>query len=163
MWSVGDLPVGRPLLWKFEGDDSYRMAAVAGGGWVGSWFVPFSPQGWHTGMDRGGEGCWWPAELPAISGAGPLAEGGFFVWPNPVIDGTGHIRFTPGSDCTFSVRIFNVAGELVGIFEGNAPGGSPWEVEWDTSRLSPGLYYVCLEVVSAGVSTESIFHAAVVN
>jgi len=56
-----------------------------------------------------------------------------------------------------------VAGELVGFFQGEAPGGSPWEVEWETSQLSPGLYYVCLRVVTDGDSSEAVFHAAVVN
>lgn len=163
LWSIGDGPVGRPLLWKFSGDGSYRLMGVAGGGWIGAWPVSFTPQGWHTGLDRGGEGCWWADDLPQISAPAILEAEGFFVWPNPVRDGKGYIRFTPGTGCSYTVRVFNVAGELVGLFQGEAPGGSPWEVEWNTSRLSPGLYYVCLKLDSPGGSSEAMFHAAVVN
>ncbi len=163
LWSVGDGPVGRPLLWRFAGDETHRLMAIAGGGWIGAWPVSISPQGWHTGMDRGGEGCWWPEDLPPIAPRELLEEAGFFVWPNPVRDGSGTIRFTPGSHCSYTIRIFNVAGELVGLFQGEAPGGSPWEVPWDTRRLAPGLYYVCLEVASSGMSSQAVFHAAVVN
>jgi hypothetical protein len=80
-----------------------------------------------------------------------------------VTGGSGFVRFTPPDDCTYPVRIFNVAGDLVGLFRGEAPGGSPWEVPWDTSRLSPALYYVCLSVEVPGESLEALFHAAVVN
>ena len=163
VWSIGDGPVGRPLLWRFSDDPAYRVMGVSAGGWVGAWPVTFAPQGWHTGLDRGGEGCWWSDDLPDVASPALLETGGFFVWPNPVRDGKGHIRFTPGSGCSYTVRVFNVAGELVGFFQGQAPGGSPWEVEWNTSRLSPGLYYVCLRLDSEGGSSESLFHAAVVN
>ncbi|MFO7625966.1 MAG: hypothetical protein R6V62_01750 [Candidatus Fermentibacteraceae bacterium] len=163
LWSLGDGPVGRPLLWKFSGDETHRLMGIASGGWIGAWPVPSAPQGWHTGLDRGGEGCWWPEDLPEKTTPELLSAQNFFVWPNPVQDGTGYIRFTPGADCSYTVRVFNVAGDLVGFFQGNAPGGSPWEVEWETSQLSPGLYYVCLQVVTDGDTSEAVFHAAVVN
>ncbi len=163
LWSLGDAPRGRPLLWRFQGEDRYRLMGVSGNGWIGGWPVTLEPPGWHTGMDRGGEGCWRPRDLPPVTGpSGPVPEG-FFVWPNPVTGGAAFVRFTPPEDCTFTVRIFNVAGELAGFFRGEAPGGSPWEVPWDTSRLSPGLYYVCLRVDVPGDSFEALFHAAVVN
>lgn len=163
MWSIGNKPLGRPLLWRFQGDDTHRLMGVAEGGWIGAWPVSISPGGWHTGMDRGGENCWWPDDLPPVEPRELLEEACFFVWPNPVRDGEGFIRFTPGSNCTYTLRIFNVAGELVGLFRGDAPGGSPWEVKWDTGRLSPGLYYVCLEIEAGAETSRAIFHAAVVN
>jgi hypothetical protein len=73
------------------------------------------------------------------------------------------VRFLPGSDSTYEIRIFNVAGELVDLFSGNAQGGAPWEVPWSTKDLAPGVYYVCLELTSGGVSAEALFQAAVIN
>jgi M6 family metalloprotease-like protein len=163
VWSLGDGPRGRPVLWRFQGEQQYRLTGISGNGWITGWPVSLEPQGWHTGMDRGGEGCWWPRDLPPVSGSPGLDSEGFFVWPNPVTGGAGFIRFTPPDDCTYTIRVFNVAGDLVGLFRGEAPGGSPWEVPWNTSRLSPGLYYVCLRVEVPGESIEALFHAAVVN
>ena len=85
------------------------------------------------------------------------------MYPNPVRTGTGTIRFRPGADCSWVIRVFNVAGDLVTVARGTAPGGADWEVPWETGDFSPGVYYVNLEV-SGPLGTESaLFQAAVVN
>jgi len=163
-FSFGDLPLGRPVLHRFEGETDTRIMAMASDGFIGAFFTPLSPSGWHTGMDRGGEGCWRTENLPSVGSSGALLRNeDFFVWPNPVTDGSGYIRFLPGSDASYTVRVFNVAGELVGEYNGSAPGGAPWEVMWNTGDLAPGVYYVCLELSSGGETAEALFHAAVVK
>lgn len=162
--SVGDAPIGSPVLWKFNESGQWQLIAADAGGYVGSWFTSFEPDGWFTGLDRGGENCWWTEDLPAaVSSAGMLVPGSFFVYPNPVRTGEGSIRFQPGSDCSWVIRVFNIAGDLVTVSRGSAPGGAPWEVLWETSDLSPGVYFVNLELSSAQGSESALFQAAVVH
>lgn len=163
--SAGDRPVGRPVLWDPEGTGQYRVAAAAADGTIYCWNTGFQPQGWYTGLDRSGLNCWRSEDLPALDTSGRLlGEGSFYVYPNPVQEGTGTIRFRPGSDCSWEIRVFNMGGDLVTHLSGNAPGGSAWEESWDTRDLSPGVYFVTLGITADDGSTaEAIFHAAVIN
>lgn len=162
--SVGDNPAGSPLLIDMEGDGSWELFAADRSGFIGGWQVEFSPDGWFSGMDRGREKCWWNEDLPQLlTSSGILEDGSFFVYPNPVCSGEGTIRFIPEADCSYSVRIFNIAGELVDYFSGQAYGGMPWEIEWQTKDFSPGVYFVSLEISGEHGSQTELFHAAVIN
>ncbi len=163
-FSFGDNPRGYPILREFAGDDQTRIMSVANDGLISAYSTSFEPSGWHTGMDRGGERCWPTEQLPSVASSGDLLnEEQFFVWPNPVTSGTGQIRFVPGHDSQYNIRVFNIAGELVADFSGDAPARVPWEVSWNTGNLAPGVYYVCLELSSSGETAEALFQAAVVN
>lgn len=162
--SVGDGPLGPPILRDLDGDGSLELLAADAGGYVCSWSPGLSPDGWNTGRDRGGERCWWPDLLPELQGSGTaLADGSFYVYPNPVRGGMGTVRFTPGADSDYTVRVFSVSGQLVSVYDGSAPGGLPWELEWDASSLAPGVYFVSLELRSGGSTETALFQAAVVN
>ncbi|MCD4707182.1 MAG: M6 family metalloprotease domain-containing protein [Candidatus Sabulitectum sp.] len=163
-YAFGDNPIGVPILREFDGENQFRLMSLTSTGMLGAFFTGFEPDGWNTGMDRGGERCWPFTHLPSVVSSGNLLdEAQFFVWPNPVTQGSGQIRFVPGRDAQYRIRIFNVAGELVADYSGDAPGTVPWEVEWKTNNLAPGVYYVCLELTSSGETAEALFHAAVVN
>ncbi len=163
-YAFGDKPTGTPILHRFDGESQSRIMSITAGGVLGAFFTVFESDGWNTGMDRGGERCWPLEHLPSIASSQSLLnEDAFFVWPNPVTQGTGQIRFVPGRDAQYRIRVFNVAGELVADYHGDAPGRVPWEVEWRTDNLAPGVYYVCLELTSSGETAEALFHAAVVN
>jgi M6 family metalloprotease-like protein len=162
--STGDSPVCTPVLWRFSTTEPWRVTAADASGYVCSWFTSFEPSGWYSGLDRGGENCWWSDDLPAEGSAtGILAPGSFFVYPNPVRTGKGTIRFQPGADCSWVIRVFNIAGDLVTVSRGAAPGGAAWEVPWETSDLSPGVYYINLEITGPQGSESSLFQAAVVQ
>jgi M6 family metalloprotease-like protein len=162
--STGDDPVCSPVIWRLDSSEPWRVTAADAGGRIYSWYTSYEPEGWHTGMDRGGENCWWTDDLPPVGTPGGLiAPGSFFVYPNPVRTGQGTIRFQPGEDCSWVIRVFNVAGDLVTFTSGTAPGGAAWEVPWETGDFSPGVYYVNLEITSGQGTESSLFQAAVVN
>ena len=162
--AIGDNPIGRPLLWDPEDDGTWRLAAADTSGSIYCWSGVPAPEGWFTGLDMSGENCWWSSDLPPLVQAGDaLEDGSFFVYPNPVSDGAGIVRFHPGEECTWEIRIFNMAGELVTFENGNAPGGAAWEVPWETSDLAPGIYLVTLRLETASGPMDALFHAAVVN
>ncbi len=56
-----------------------------------------------------------------------------------------------------------MGGDLVFLQNGTAPGGSPWEVPWNTEELAPGVYFVSLHISSNMGSTDALFDAAVIN
>ena len=162
--AAGDLPIGRPLLWDPEGDGSWRLTVAGSSGMIYCWDGVPAPDGWFTGLDVAGENCWWSVDLPPLGGSGDVLDtGSFFVYPNPVTDGDGVVRFHPGQDCRWELRIFNMAGDLVTFESGEAPGGSAWEVPWDTSDLAPGVYLVTLRLDAGSGPVDALFHAAVVN
>lgn len=162
--SVGDRPIGRPLLWDPENSGNWRVVAADSSGFINCWSTSVEPEGWFTGMDMSGSNCWWSEDLPPAPMNGSiLSEGSFYVYPNPVQQGSGIIRFQPGCDCEWEIRIFNMGGDLVTLLNGSAPGGLPWEVYWSTDDLAPGVYFVSLHISSETGSTDALFHAAVIN
>jgi M6 family metalloprotease-like protein len=162
--TVGDFPIGRPLLWDPEDSGNWRVAAADRSGSICCWNTSFEPEGWFTGNDMTGCNCWWNDDLPPLPSTGSvLSEESFYVYPNPVQQDEGTIRFQPGDDCTWEIRIFNMGGDLVMYRSGTAPGGAPWEEPWNTENLAPGIYFVCLNISSGMGSTDALFHAAVIN
>jgi len=162
--SVGDRPIGRPLLWDPENSGNWRVVAADSSGFINCWSTSVEPEGWFTGMDMSGSNCWWSEDLPPAPMNGSiLSEGSFYVYPNPVQQGSGIIRFQPGCDCEWEIRVFNMGGDLVTLLNGSAPGGLPWEVYWSTDDLAPGVYFVSLHISSETGSTDALFHAAVIN
>lgn len=156
--STGDGPVGIPILIDHDQDGDYGLAACDESGWIGLWDDVMTSGGWFPGLDFSGTHSWPSTLLPAASsGSGGISSGTFFVYPNPVRGDLGRIRFETGTDSDYSIRVFNIAGELVSSFDGECSAGLACEVEWDTSDLSPGLYFVCL----SADGSEELFHAAV--
>jgi hypothetical protein len=162
--SVGDRPIGRPLLWDPENSGNWRVLAAEKNGCIYCWNTTMVPDGWFTGLDMSGCNCWWNEDLPTLPVSGSvLREGSFYVYPNPVQQGSGIIRFQPGDNCSWEIRIFNMGGDLVYLKTGTAQGGSAWEVPWNTEDLAPGVYFVSLHISSDTGSTDALFHAAVIN
>jgi hypothetical protein len=162
--STGDSPVGRPLLADLDADGDLDLCAADASGWAGLWGTSITGTGWFPGADYSGCGCWPEDLLPQLSqSASLLLPGSFFTYPNPAGGEAAAIRFEPGSDCSYRVRVFNVAGEMVSDFSGQCPGGVAHEVQWDVGDLSPGVYYVCLELVAPQGREEALFHAGVVH
>ncbi len=164
-FSYGDDPIGVPVFHRFAGEENSRLINMSRSGLISAYYTSFEANdGWHTGMNRTGSRCWPVENLPTVTASSTLLdESDFFVWPNPVTDDSAFIRFVAGSEAEYRIRIFNVAGELVDDFAGSTPAALPWEVRWSTANLSPGVYYVCLELTSGGQTEEALFHAAVVN
>lgn len=159
--SVGDDPVGAPVLTDDDGDGFFDLTACDGTGWACRWPDAMHPGAWFPGLDWSGSDCWPEDLLPPLAPGGPgIAAGSFFVYPNPVTGDAGTIRFEPGTPCAWTVRVFDLAGELVTREEGQSGGGMAVEVAWDVRDLAPGVYFVCLDL-STGAS--ALFHAAVVK
>ncbi len=90
-----------------------------------------------------------------------------YNWPNPVGKEDGfltHIRYFVSSDATVTIRVFDLAGNLVKAFEElNAQGGLDNEVDWDVSGVESGIYFAQVEASGSGGSGHAVIRIAVVK
>jgi len=90
-----------------------------------------------------------------------------YNWPNPVGKEDGfltHIRYFVSSDASVTIRIFDLAGNLVKTFEGlSALGGLDNEVGWDVSGVESGIYFAQVEAIGSGGSGHAVIRIAVVK
>lgn len=102
---------------------------------------------------------------PRAGGFLPAAR--TYNWPNPVGRDDGyltHIRYFVPSDARVTVRIFDLAGNLVTSFEGlEARGGLDNEVDWDVSGVESGVYFAQIEAAGSGGSGSAVVTIAVVK
>lgn len=89
-----------------------------------------------------------------------------YNWPNPVrsVDNfRTHIRYYVASDAKVNVKIFDMAGSLVGELNGNGVGGLDNEIEWDVSGIQSGVYFAHIDAQGTSASGSSVIKIAVVK
>ncbi|MDP2207767.1 MAG: T9SS type A sorting domain-containing protein, partial [Bacteroidota bacterium] len=86
-----------------------------------------------------------------------------YNWPNPVYDGKTNIRFYVRENSIATIKIFDMAGDLVDELRTNAIGGIDNEVEWNASKVQSGVYYANIKVDGSGNSGSTIIKIAVVK
>lgn len=86
-----------------------------------------------------------------------------YNWPNPVYDGKTFIRYFVKENASVSIRIFDLAGDLVTEFAGPGIGGVDNEVAWDVKDIQSGVYFARIEASGAGGSGIAVVKVAVVK
>jgi len=87
-----------------------------------------------------------------------------YNWPNPVYGSNTKIRYYVSENSTATVKIFDLAGDLVTTLNGKAAGGMDNEIEWEVGKIQSGVYYANLEVVGiSGKSANKIIKIAVIK
>ncbi|MBI3766543.1 MAG: FG-GAP repeat protein [Ignavibacteriales bacterium] len=92
-----------------------------------------------------------------------------YNWPNPVGAQDGfktHIRYYIASDAKVTIKIFDMAGDLVTDFGGKefaGVGGLDNEVEWDVSDVQSGVYFAHIDARGTGTSGNAVIKIAVVK
>ncbi len=87
-----------------------------------------------------------------------------YNWPNPVYGNQTFIRTYVAEDSKITIRIFDLAGDLVDKLEYNATGGLDNEIAWDVSNIQSGAYFAKIEVKSNfGRADSKIIKIAVVK
>jgi M6 family metalloprotease-like protein len=155
----GNVAAGAALLLDdFDGDGSLELAAAGRDG---------SLNLWDLGIERGEAIVWGQTggvrrafclEGSATgTAAAPdlMPEAKVFCYPNPAVEGRTTLRFTLARQTDLvTVRIFDLAGNLVGELsrENLSPGDQ--EIVWDVSRIGSGVY---LAKVTAQAGSETRF------
>lgn len=92
-----------------------------------------------------------------------LPEDRAYNWPNPVYGRSTFIRYFVRESASVSVRIFDLAGDLVAEFSGPGVGGVDNEVAWDVSDVQSGVYFARIEASGGGENAVAVVKVAVVK
>ena len=87
-----------------------------------------------------------------------------YNWPNPVYDGKTFIRYFVKENATVSIKVFDLAGDLVTTIP-NPPGvgGVDNEVEWNVGSVQSGVYFARIEASGGSGSGVAVIKIAVVK
>jgi len=86
-----------------------------------------------------------------------------YNWPNPVYNGKTFIRYFVKDDAAVSIKIFDLAGDLVTELAGPGVGGLDNEVEWNVGGVQSGIYFARIEANGAGANGVAVVKVAVVK
>lgn len=86
-----------------------------------------------------------------------------YNWPNPVYNSTTNIRYYLSKPATVSIKIFNMAGELVDQFSGPGLANLDNEVQWNVAKVQSGVYYAQIKATAGGEEKSVIIKIAVVK
>ncbi|MDE3057948.1 MAG: T9SS type A sorting domain-containing protein [Bacteroidota bacterium] len=86
-----------------------------------------------------------------------------YNWPNPVYDKTTNIRYYLSKPATVSIKIFNMAGELVDQLSGPGVANLDNEVQWNVSKVQSGVYFARIKATSGSEEKSVIIKIAVVK
>ncbi|MBA4407565.1 hypothetical protein C0389_09845 [bacterium] len=87
-----------------------------------------------------------------------------YNWPNPVYGNSTNIRYYVSEDATVTIKIFDLAGELVAELNTQASGGTDNETVWDVSKIQSGIYYSNITINGdSGKSANKIIKIAVIK
>lgn len=65
-----------------------------------------------------------------------------YNWPNPIRDGSTHLRVGTSRDAAVTIRIVDAAGQLVeDLTMGEVRAGIPTEIVWSAGEAQSGLYF----------------------
>ncbi|MEW6686118.1 MAG: FG-GAP-like repeat-containing protein [Candidatus Edwardsbacteria bacterium] len=106
----------------------------------------------------------YPASLMPLPVAveGPILSG-VYNYPNPAYGQTTKIRYHLNSAAEVSVKIFNIAGELIKNFQGTGFERTENELKWDLSGIASGVYICRVEAKAAGKKEVKFCKIAVVR
>lgn len=102
------------------------------------------------------------------SSGSPLAQGFFpaeraYNWPNPVYSGKTFLRYFVKENATVSIKIFDMAGDLVTEFAGPGIGGVDNEVAWEVEGVQSGVYLARIQAEGQGGNGVAVVKVAVVK
>lgn len=86
-----------------------------------------------------------------------------YNWPNPVYGGTTNIRYFLGKAATVTIKILNMAGELVDEVKGTSDVGFDNEVQWNVSNIQSGIYFAEISASGSAGDQKQIVKIAVVK
>lgn len=86
-----------------------------------------------------------------------------YNWPNPVYGSTTNIRYYLGQPASVTIKIINMAGELVDQLQGTNHVGMDNEVMWDVSNVQSGMYFAHITASGNGAVQRQIIKIAVVK
>ncbi len=99
------------------------------------------------------------------SATGPcLPSDKVYNWPNPAYGNSTNIRYFLGNDAgSVSIKIMDLAGELVTTLPGTNFKGLDNEVQWDISKVQSGIYIAVVQLQGGSCNETASIKIAVVK
>ena len=164
--AVGDSISSAPAILDIDGDGDHELACATAGGGLFLWDFTVGgqavwPQQYATAGNLNRSGSIVPGEPePAAS---LLPENAAYNWPNPNQDDFTFIRYRLTEAAEVSIKIFDLAGDLVKTFDGPGEARTDNEVRWDLSDVQSGVYLGRIEANGGGQNEVRIIKIAVVK
>lgn len=102
-----------------------------------------------------------PLSVPPVSSTVLLKD--VYNYPNPVYGSRTTLRYYLAEYATVKIKVFDVAGEIVGKYEGHATPNEYNELVLDLSELASGLYVYKVEAKNSARSDVVIGKLAIVR
>ncbi len=171
--AVGDSIKVTPVLLDFDGDGDVEISAITQSGVFYMWDLPSSylKWGWNQLYYDELNSNWMivpqeflPDEPLHINTATQLLPAEkVYNWPNPNIENFTFIRYYLGDRADVSVKIFDLAGDLIDEFPGPGEPFKDNEVRWDLTNVQSGVYLARIEANNGIKKEVRIIKIAVVK
>jgi len=158
-----------PVATDLDGNGDLELYLLNKGGQYSAWQLEASSEPkniwWHQAAYTA-EGNRYITRIPD---AGPVQTTGLmpaetvYNYPNPNRQDYTTIRYFLNEGADVSIKIFDLAGDLVSSFSGPGSAHVHNEIRWDLTDVSSGVYLCRVEAVSATDKSVKIIKILVVN
>ncbi len=157
-----------PALADLDNDGDAECAVISGDGYIYVWDLPYSAdltKSWSQyGADRHNSFLLPGENTIKISETELMPGKSVFCYPNPVENGPTHIRYKLKKDVSrVTVRIYDIAGDLVEEINANGTSTGENEVTWDISGIQSGAYIARVEAQGGDETAVEFIKIAVVK
>jgi hypothetical protein len=118
------------------------------------------PQAWHDAEHSGFDGAAL-AVVPPTSDFFPPTRA--YNWPNPAYNGKTMIRYFVRDQASVTIKIFDMAGDLITTLQGPGMAGMDNEVVWDLAGVESGIYFAHIDAAGSAGSGSAVVKIAVVK
>lgn len=158
-----------PLILENDDKKNGGLFAISGDGYLYGWDIPLSEPGWQKyGNDPANSfksrSTAEQQEPKSTSSGQVMPENQVFCYPNPAAEGFTNIRYSLAENVSkVSIRIYDVAGELVTELKNNAVTPGDHEVVWNIGDVQSGAYLARVEAKTASGNSVKFIKIAVVK
>jgi hypothetical protein len=155
------------LLGDVDGDGILEMAAAGNNGSLNLWDLGTASSTCTVWGEAGGAQRTFAlagASVTPVPGSDLMLAKKVFSYPNPVTEGAANIRFTLARPVErVLVRIFDLAGNLVGELSRENLDAGDHEMAWEVSKVQSGVYFARVTAQSGSDSRFEIIKIAVTH
>lgn len=168
--AVGDSILVSPALLDIDGDQDLELACVTANGTVYAWDFASRidentrPQWPQLYADPANSNL--PPAIPTGPTTAPAAllpGESVYNWPNPNVENYTFIRYRLNAEAQVSIKIFDLAGDLVKELQGTGSALTDNEVRWDLAAVQSGVYIARVEARGSEKTEVQLIKIAVVK
>ncbi|MEJ2634902.1 MAG: T9SS type A sorting domain-containing protein [Calditrichia bacterium] len=169
--ALGDSLTVTPALLDIDGDKDVEIAAGDRNGILYIWDLAaqFYPQGWNqlysdesnSNRPLAPSGTVPPVEQTKYAQLLPKER--VYNWPNPNTRDFTFIRYYLTEQAQVSIKIYDLAGDLVNEFPGSGDALTANEVRWNLQDVQSGVYFARVHAKSSSRDETRIIKIAVVK